>query len=78
MNFEKVENTALARQGEALSNIVKELELVPAFKVIVQDCLREAVAKIAPGVLVSKIHINVLEGAAKKQTRQWDVYLRFF
>lgn len=78
MNFEKVENTALARQGEALSNIVKELELVPAFKVIVQDCLREAVAKIAPGVLVSKIHINVLEGGSQKANAPMGRLLEVF
>jgi hypothetical protein len=63
MKFTEIESGALVAQGEALSNINKELRSVPAFKVIVQDCLREAIGKVAPGILISKVYINILKGA---------------
>ncbi|MBA5982102.1 hypothetical protein HT737_20440, partial [Pseudomonas sp. MD195_PC81_125] len=62
MNENETISKSLVEQGEALSVVARELSHVPAFNVVVQDCLSEAIWKIAPEVFVSKIYINFRQG----------------
>lgn len=80
VTIDKAVSENLIEQGEALSVVALELSHVPAFNAVVQDCLSEAVWKIAPGVLVSKVYINFREGFLPRDGapvgRLLDVFLK--
>lgn len=63
----EVDNVGLVQLGEALIDVAGELKRIPAFKVLAQDALREELWKVAPGILVSKIFVNVVAGSKPSQ-----------
>ncbi|KJZ46508.1 dermonecrotic toxin domain-containing protein [Pseudomonas fluorescens] len=68
MEANKVESLKLIESGEALSTLTEELKRIPPFKVMLQDCLQDALGEeVVIKLPVSKIHINVVAGVDPRQ-----------
>jgi hypothetical protein len=63
----EAEGASLREVGSALESISKELERVQSFTVVLQNALREELWKIAKGVRLSSLFVNVVAGADPKK-----------